>query len=242
MGQVAFPQQMNRPMQTSPVPNQNQISGEHRQPQQLQPHMQQQQPGQLRPQFRTALTLPDELTSLPSQEYEHICQVANKMRAKCSPENMEKIKMNLDEMAPEQKQYLARKNMDPLTFFFRAQAYEFWKKFKRAGIKTAVRPQNVGVDLNGSMLNDPPRTPEQRQAIQQNMANLQQRNPTFLQQQQQQQQHQQQQQQQNFDPSFIGNVENIQGQQADALRLQEAGHLVVPASSSQVSNKHLHPA
>src|SRR4051812_14897253 len=36
-------------------------------------------------------------------------------------------------------------------------------------------------------------------------------------------------------PNFMGNVENIQGQQADGLRSQEAGQLVVPASSSQMN-------
>lgn len=77
--------------------------------------------------------------------------------------------------------------------------------------------QNAARMDNNAIMGDPMMNAQQRQM----MMNLQ-RNSAFP-----------NNQQPGLDPSsFIGNVENIQGQQADGLRSQEAGQLVVPASSS----------
>lgn len=239
---------LNRPVQASPIPGQqpmpmgigepNQqatLQQQQRQPQpqqqQQQQQPQQQQPSQTllqqpRAQARPAngVPLPDDLNTLSPQDYEHVCRLANQMLAKTSPEDMDKIKMNLQNMTPEQRQYLARINIEPMIYFFRSQALNQLRRHKRNRMDLA-RAQNVGVDPNGAMMGDPMMSAQQRQMFQ-NMMSLQ-RNSAFP-----------MNGQQNMDPSsFLGNVENIQGQQADGLRSQEAGQLVVPASSSGMNQQ-----
>lgn len=232
--QGGFPQQMNRAVQASPIPGQPQMSmgindphqqaalQQQRQQQQQSQAILQQQRAQQRPGGGAPLT--DDLSTLSTQEYDHVCRLAAQMLAKTSPEHMEKIKMNLQNMTPEQRQYLARRSMDPITYFFRSQALTHMRRHKRNRMEMA-RAQNAGLDSNtAAMMGDPMMNPQQRQAFQ-NMMNLQ-RNSAF-----------QVNGQPTLDPSssFIGNVENIQGQQVDGLRSQEAGQLVVPASSSQMN-------
>ncbi|KAJ5106678.1 hypothetical protein N7456_003353 [Penicillium angulare] len=229
--QGGFPQQMNRGMQSSPMPGQQQmamgmndpnqqVAMQQRQQQQsalLQ--QQQQQRAQQRP--GNGGTIPDDLNNLSPQETDHVIRLASQMLAKTSQEDMEKIKLNLSNMSPEQRQYLARKNMDPMTYFFRSQALNQLRRHRRARMDMG-RGNNPGMDPNGAMMGDPSMM-NQRQLFQ-NMMNLQ-RNSGFS-----------GSPGQGLEPNaFIGNVENIQGQQADGLRSQEAGQLVVPASSSQMN-------
>ncbi|KAE8144407.1 hypothetical protein BDV25DRAFT_95931 [Aspergillus avenaceus] len=239
-GQAQFAQQMGRPVQASPIPAQQLAMGlndpnqqaamQHRQQQQQQQQQQSQQPQpqnmlqQQRAQRPgNGLQLTDDLSTLSQQDHENVQRIANQIMAKTSPDDIEKIKMNLQNMTPEQRQYLSRKNMDPLTYFFRSQALTHFRRHKRARIE-AQRSQNAGVDPHNAMVGDPMMNPQQRQ-LYQNMLNLQ-RNSFSVG------------SQPNLDPSsFIGNVENIQGQQADGLRSQEAGQLVVPASSSQMNQQ-----
>lgn len=226
--QSAFPQQMNRGIQPSPVSGQPQMAMGMNEPnqqmamqqrqQQQSAMLQQQQRAQQRP--ANGVPLPDDLNTLSPQELEHVTRLANQMLSKTTPEDMEKIKMNLNNMNPEQRAYLARKNMDPMTYFFRSQALNQLRRHRR------VRPDmnrgpNAGLDPNSAMMGDPMMN---RQMFQ-NMMNLQRSGFPGN-------------QGQNLDSNvFIGNVENIQGQQADGLRSQEAGQLVVPASSSQMSQQ-----
>ncbi|KAF7589438.1 hypothetical protein BBP40_004275 [Aspergillus hancockii] len=236
VGQAPFPQQMGRPVQASPMPGQQQMAMgmndpnqqaamQHRQHQQQQQQQQpqamlQQQRAQQRP--GSGIPLTDDLSTLSAQDYDHVCRIANQILAKTPQEDVDKIKMNLQNMTPEQRQYLSRKNMDPITYFFRSQALTQLRRHKRARME-AQRAQNAGVDPNSAIMGDPMMNAQQRQMFQ-NMMNLQ-RNSAFS-----------MGSQPNLDPSaFIGNVENIQGQQADGLRSQEAGQLVVPASSSQMN-------
>ncbi|KAL4880118.1 hypothetical protein BJY04DRAFT_192519 [Aspergillus karnatakaensis] len=180
---------------------------------------------QQRPQQRSGGTagLNDELSALNPQEYETVCRVANQILQKTSPDDMEKIKGNLQNMSPEQQIYLQKKGMDPITYFFRSQALNHMRRARRSRIEMARNGQNNGIDPSNPLLGDPMMNPQQRQAFQ--MVNMQQRSSPFS-----------MGNQQTIDPSsFIGNVENIQGQQADGLRSQEAGQLVVPASSSQMN-------
>ncbi|PWY76318.1 hypothetical protein BO70DRAFT_94389 [Aspergillus heteromorphus CBS 117.55] len=189
--------------------------------QQQQQQPQQPQPQQQRPQQRpgNGSALSDDLNTLSAQEYDQVCRVANQIISKTPQEDLEKIKVNLQNMTPEQRGYLARKNMDPITYFFRSQALNQLRRHKRSRMEMARAP-GTGVDPNSAIMGDPMHP--QRQMFQ-NMMNLQ-RNSFSMG------------GQQNLDPSsFIGNVENIQGQQADGLRSQEAGQLVVPASSSQMN-------
>ncbi|KAL2836352.1 hypothetical protein BJY01DRAFT_58703 [Aspergillus pseudoustus] len=231
VGQSPFPQQINRPMQASPMPGQQQMQmgmndpnqqvtmQQRQQQQQQQPQaMLQQQRSQPRPGGVAALN--DELNSLSPAEYENVCRVANQILQKTSQEDMSKIKVNLQNMTPDQKVYLSKKGMDPITYFFRVQALNQLRRFKRSRMEMARNTQTNAIDPANAMMGDPMMN-QQRQQIFQNMVNMQQRNSPFS-----------MASQQGIDPSsFIGNVENIQGQQADGLRSQEAGQLVVPASS-----------
>lgn len=232
MMQPPFAPQMNRPMQASPMqiqqqmamgmndPNQQAAMQQQRQQQSQQAFMQQHAAQQRQ---GTGVPLRDDLNMLSPQEFEQVCRLANQMLLKTSPEDMEKIKMNLQNMTQEQRQYLARKNIEPMTYFFRSQALRELRRHKRNRMEMAARAQNGGVDPNGGMMGDQMMNPQQRQMVQ-NMIGLQRNSAIPMN------------TQQNLDPaSFIGNVENIQGQQADGLRSQEAGQLVVPASSSQMN-------
>ncbi|KAL2866709.1 uncharacterized protein BJX67DRAFT_381641 [Aspergillus lucknowensis] len=236
-GQSSFPQQMNHPMQASPMPGQQQMQMGMNDPnqqatmQQRQQQQQQQQPQpmlqQQRPQQRPggAAALNDELNSLTPAELENVSRIATQILQKTSPEDMNKIKVNLQNMSPEQKVYLSKKGMDPITYFFRCQALNQLRRFKRSRMEMARNNQSNGLDPANTMMGDPMMN-QQRQMFQ-NMVNMQQRNSPFP-----------MGSQQNIDPSsFIGNVENIQGQQADGLRSQEAGQLVVPASSTQMNQQ-----
>lgn len=235
--QGGFPQQMNRAMQNPAMGAQSQMPmgmdpsqqpdlQQQRHPQQPPQSMMQQQRGQQRPGGGAPLT--DELSSLSSHEYDQVCRLASQMLAKTSTEHMEKIKMNLQNMTPEQRQYLARKNMDPITYFFRSQALGHVRRHKKSRMEMA-RAQNAGLDPNGAaMMGDPMMNPQQRQAYQ-NMMNHQ-HNSAFP-----------MNGQSGFDPLFMGNVESIQGQQVDGLRSQEAGQVVVPASSSQMNHQPFTP-
>lgn len=235
--QGQIPPQMNRQMQASPIPGQQQMSmgmndpnhraalqqQQQQQQQAILQHQQQQQ--QQRAQQRSAgnISLPDDLNSLPPQELEHVRRLAHQMLTKTSPEDMEKIKMNLQNMTPEQKQYLSRRQIDPMTYFFRSQALNQLRRHKKTRMEMAQAQNPARLDPNNAMMGDPMMSAQQRQ-VYENMMNLQ-RNSAFP-----------GNTQPGIDPSsFIGNVENIQGQQADGLRSQEAGHLVVPASGSQIN-------
>ncbi|KAJ5551347.1 UAA transporter [Penicillium sp. DV-2018c] len=216
----AFPQHPG--MQASPIPGQPQMGmgmngqnqqvamqQQQRQQQQSQAMLQQQQQQQQRGQQRPGNGIPmvDELSTLSAQDLDHVSRLANEMLNKTSPEDMEKIKMNLSNMTPEQRQYLARKNLEPMTYFFRSQALNQIRRHRRARLEMGGVRQ----------------VQHQRQMLQ-NMLNLQ-RNSAFPGNPGQTME----------PPNFIGNVENIQGQQADGLRSQEAGQLVVPASSTQMN-------
>ncbi|KAL4975028.1 hypothetical protein BDW66DRAFT_76853 [Aspergillus desertorum] len=237
VGQSPFPQQMSRSTQPSPMPGQQQmqmsmnnpsqqtaVQQRQQQPQQPQAMLQQQRPQQ-RPGGAAALN--DDLNSLTPQEYDNVCRIATQILQKTSPEDMNKIKMNLQNMSPDQKVYLSKKGMDPITYFFRCQAMNHIRRVKRSRLEMSRNNQNNGGDSANTMMGDPMINPQQQRQMFQNMVNMPQRNPSFS-----------MGNQQTLDPSaFIGNVENIQGQQADGLRSQEAGQLVVPASSTQMNQQ-----
>jgi hypothetical protein len=242
VGQSPFPQQMNRQMQASPMPGQQQMQmglndpnqqatmqqRQQQQQQQQQPQAMLQQQQRTQPRPGGAAALNDELNSLSPAEYENVCRVANQILQKTSPDDMSKIKVNLQNMSPEQKVYLSKKGMDPITYFFRVQALNQLRRFKRSRMEMARNSQTNGIDPANAMMGDPMMN-QQRQQMFQNMVNMQQRGSPFP-----------MAGQQGIDPSsFIGNVENIQGQQADGLRSQEAGQLVVPASSQM--NQQFNP-
>ncbi|KAL4941713.1 hypothetical protein BDV06DRAFT_176709 [Aspergillus oleicola] len=239
VGQAPFPPQMSRTMQASPMTAQQQMQmgmGDPNQQaamqQRQQQQQQQQQPQamlqQQRPQPRPggAAALNDELHTLSTPEYENVCRIANQISQKTSQEDMNKIRANLSNMSQEQRVYLQKKNIDPITYFFRCQAMGHIRRVKRSRMEMSRNNQNNGVDPTNALMGDPMANPQQQRQMFQNMM-MQQRNPSFS-----------MGNQQTLDPSsFIGNVENIQGQQADGFASQEAGQLVVPASSSQMNQQ-----
>ncbi|KAJ5183544.1 hypothetical protein N7492_001160 [Penicillium capsulatum] len=229
--QGGFPPQMNRAMQSSPIPGQPQMGMGVNDPAQqavMQQRAQQQQSAMLqqRAQQRpgNGFALLDELSNLSAQELEQVSRVANQILAKTSPEELQKLKMNLSSnMTADQRQYLSRNNMDPMTYFFRSQALGYLRRHRRPRVDQAGHPPNGGMDSNAAIMGDPMMN---QRPVFQNMMGLQRsslsaNNPG-----------------QGIDTSgFMGNVENIQGQQADGMRSQEAGQLVVPASSSQMNQQ-----
>lgn len=226
-----YPPQLQAPMQASPIPMQQQQQQQQQHaamrmsnPNQH-PSMQQQAPLQNQPQRAAPGGSREDFNLLPAQEYEQIRLIADKLAMNTSPEDLEKIKNNLQNMSQEQRQSLARKGIEPLTYFFRMQAFKEFKAQKRAK-EMAARAQHSGPDATNAGMGDPMANAQQRQMGQNMMP--QQGSAAFT-----------GNAQQAFDPAFMGgvSVDQIQGQQADGLRSQEAGQLVVPANPTQVVNQ-----
>ncbi|KAK6819200.1 hypothetical protein RU639_008183 [Aspergillus parasiticus] len=153
-GQAPFPRQMDRPLlQQHLGPRQQEIR---QQQQQQQPQaIPQQQQAQQNP--SSAPPLIDDLSTLSAQEYDNVCRIADQMLAKTSQEDINKIKVHLDSMTLEQRQYLRGKNMDPLTYFFRSQALSQLKKHRKARIdaqraQLAQLAQEIAVGLNSEII------------------------------------------------------------------------------------------
>jgi hypothetical protein len=132
------------------------------------------------------------------EDNKNINQLAAEMAKKTPNEDMRRIRETLTE---QQKLQMAAKNVDPLAFYFRAQAT---KEYSRR--KFAAQVQNA---QNGGA-----RAQQQMQAGQVP---------------------------QNFDMQatsapFPGGLDRFQGQQAEGMRSQEVGELVVPVSNTQGMN------
>lgn len=220
-----YPSQLQAPMQASPIPMQQHAAMRMNTPNQ-QASMQQQQ-ALLQNQSRPAVGgQREDFNVLSASENEQIRVIADKMAMNTSPGDLEKIKMNLQNMSQDQRQSLARRGIEPLTYFFRTQAMKEFKRQKRAKMEMAARAHNSGPDSNNAVMGDPMGNAQQRQMGQHMMAH--QGSAAFT-----------GNGQQAFDPNFMGSlsVDQIQGQQADGLRSQEAGQLVVPANPPQAANQ-----
>ncbi|KAK2738194.1 hypothetical protein FQN57_007169 [Myotisia sp. PD_48] len=219
--QPMFAAQMGqRPMQGSPVNMPHQPHGMKMNiPHQQVPVTQHQFPPPGAPQESNAMT---------AAEYEHICRLAEQMARKTLPADMEKIKLNLQNMSPEQRQQLALKGIEPLEYFFRSEAFKELRRQRMQRMEMVARAQaSNNVDPATSMSTDPS-NPHQRQLSQsmmghQNTAGIPITQP-------------------GFDNNFLGNVDHIQGQQAEGLRSQEAGQIVVPATTTPQMLNHQFPA
>jgi hypothetical protein len=139
-----------------------------------------------------------------------------------SPEDLEKRRNAATaKMTAEQKQMISQKYGDPLTWMMRLQIL---KNMKARRSQQIARAQ--GLDPNASMVGGDTMMNAAQRQMTPNMMGLQRNSALPIN------------TQQGLDPSsFIGNVENIQGQQADGLRSQEAGQLVVPASTAPMSSQ-----
>ncbi|CRG85849.1 Cell surface glycoprotein 1 [Talaromyces islandicus] len=225
-----FPQ-MTRPMQTSPIPTQmhvqqmgmNDPSMMQSQVRQQQLLQQQNQMAQQR--LMTGMSFHDDLASLTQPEYDHICAMAAQFINNIPPDQLEQRRADAANNISnnEAKQAIIQKYGDVLTYMIRVQCLKRMRINKQRS-QQMMHPNMMGSD---ALMNNV----AQRQMGANNMMGLQRNaalpmNP----------------QQTGLDPSaFMGNVENIQGQQADGLRSQEAGQLVVPASNAMGQQPFTNP-
>ena len=216
MGQnLPFPPQLQHQMQASPLQqhapkqnrmNQNQGMGMP----QAQPGMQQgpnfKQNQQQRPNPHDPRML------LTKQENDAINKLAAQMAEKTSKEDLAKIRANLENMTPEQRQTMTQKGVDPLVFFFRTQATKEWRRQKTASTN-GIAGLGTGGNANIALQQQHHRqTPSTMQGTHGNLGVHSGGQPNV---------------------PFLGNLDHFHGQQADGLRSQEAGQLVVPASNTQ---------
>ncbi|PGH20404.1 hypothetical protein AJ80_03549 [Polytolypa hystricis UAMH7299] len=215
--QQMFQQQMQRQgMHGSPIPIQQHQPGMRMN---VPPQQMQMQPQQFMPQQRPDVARSDDLNSLSPQEFEQVSRLADQMTRKATPADIEKIKVSLQNMAPEQRQSLARRGLEPVMYFFRMQALREIRKHKMAA---RMRAQNMVQDGGNAVMQDP--TMNSQRQMQQPLVGLQ-NNPAMPMNGQQQ------------GPNYIGNIDQIQGKQAEGVRSQEAGQLVVPATNPLMNQR-----
>lgn len=142
-----------------------------------------------------------------------ITQLAQQIAQNMPRERIDAIRNGMQNLSPEQRQIFQMQNMDPMAFYFRSQAIKRYTE-QRARINAQRMNQSIAPPGNALM-------PPQVRPASQNSGPPQGQQPTP----------------QMFDPPFV--VDHIVGQQQDAMRSQEAGHVVVPASNSQgIADQH----
>ncbi|OKL60313.1 hypothetical protein UA08_04131 [Talaromyces atroroseus] len=226
-----FNPQVTRPMQSSPVLGQMPMhmglsdpSVIQQQQQQLQQRQQQalaqNQMGQQR--LVSGMPVTDELSMLSQAEFDQISQMAAALIARIPLDDLEKRRMNVTRgMSAETKQMITQKYGDPFTWMMRVQLLRNMRN--RQSRTHMARAQ--GLDANSSMGGGDPMLNAAQRQMTPNTMGLQRNSALPMN------------NQQTLDPSSFINVENIQGQQADGLRSQEAGQLVVPASNASMSSQ-----
>lgn len=151
---------------------------------------------------------------LTVEDQQAIQRIAQNLALSTPRDQLEIIRHNLENMQPDQRQFLIQQNLDPITFFFRSHATrKFLEQRARMGQRAAHDlnvPGNVAIPQQ-------PRPPSQNSlTIQPQPSHPAQVPPS-----------------QTVDSSFGGNMDQILGQQQEALRSQEAGQVVVPASQQR---------
>ncbi|WEW55262.1 hypothetical protein PRK78_000691 [Emydomyces testavorans] len=211
--QHMFPNGMPRPAHGGAVPAQQQqaMGVPNQQPLRQQGFLQNPEgrPGPIR----------DDMTTLSPKEFHQVCQLADQLAQKTSPADLEKIKMNLQNMTPEHRQSLDRKGLTPLQHFFRCQALKNMRKLRQSQMGMAS-PQTTHMDPANNAESDRMLGAHQRQMSQPVMPF--QGSPAMP--------------MAGPDPTFAGNVDHIQGQQMDPLRSQEPGHSIIPVSTPHAMN------
>lgn len=221
-GQHMFPGQIPRPTHTSPVAMQQPRPQQPQQPPGMgmlnqQIPMQPQpfpQPGERPPPGR-----PQDPNPLTANELEQVFRLADQMLQKTPPAEVDRIRMNMN-MPPEQKQSFSQRGQDPVVYLFRQRAYAEVRKHKMTRMGMAARTTANNPDPANAMMADP--NALHRQASQPGHGMGVQGNAGM---------------QPGMESGFIGNIDHLQTQQVDGLRSQEAGQLVVPATTSQGMNQ-----
>ncbi len=154
---------------------------------------------------------PNPSYQLTVEDNQTIQRMAHNLAISTPSDQLDIIRSNLENMQPDQRQFLAQQNIDPMTYFFRNHATRKFleQKARMAGQRA---PHDVNLSGNGIMP-QPPRAPPQMQSHPGHPSQV---PPSQM-----------------VDPSFGGNMDQIRGQQEDALRSQEAGQVVVPASQQR---------
>ena len=151
---------------------------------------------------------------LTVEDNQMIQQIAHSLAVNTPRDQLDSIRHNLDNMHPDQRQFLAQQNIDPLMYFFRSHATRKLLEQK------ARMGQRAGHDLSvpaNALMPQQPRPPSQNSPpIQSHPSHPSQIPPPQM-----------------VDPSFGGSMDQILVQQQDALRSQEAGQVVVPASQQR---------
>lgn len=151
---------------------------------------------------------------LTVEDQQAIQRLAHSMALNTPRDQMEIIRNNLENIQPDQRQFLIQQNLDPITFFFRSHATrKFLESRGRAGLRAA---HELNVPANAAMTQQP-RPPSQNSLPMQPKPPHPAQVPPS----------------QPVDSSFGGNMDQILGQQQEALRSQEAGQVVVPASQQR---------
>ena len=157
-----------------------------------------------------------------AEENKQIMQMAQRNAQNTSKEEMEIIEQKLANIPMQQKKMWAQQGIEPLHFYFRQQAI---KQFINGRTRMRERELAANQHMQVPMSQGTGFASQQSQPISRNPSNSQNQPfgaaPAPP----------------NFDPSFTGNVQQnmhqILGLQKEALRSQELGQLVVPASNSQ---------
>ena len=211
--------QLAYPMQPSPIPIQQQPSQQPQYSQSTNPLMGAQL--QTQQNQHPSLGMSQQITQGPGQvslrpeDHQHIHHIAQRLAQNTSEEDRNVIRQKLQNAPPQKQEEWRRQGADPLALWFRNQATHQYLRMRGANIH---RHLSGGMAPASGMLAQPPRPMSQN--INNHGEPMVAATPP-----------------QGFDPSYTGNIQQnvnqIHGVQADALRMQEAGQVVVPASTSQ---------
>jgi hypothetical protein len=222
MGQtLPFPPQLQHQMQASPIPQS--------QPQQGQQHMGMNRTPSTAMQSGARMEQPNNMMQsqqhrqnpqvaqlkMTPEDNEAIHRLSQQLAARTSAEDKRKIQHGLQSMPPEQLQNMKAKGIDPMAAYFRSQATKEWRR-QQQGLGG-----NPNFTPNMSMT---PATQAQRQG--QTPVNMAAAPGNRV-------------MSGNGQPGgtpFMDNIDHFQGLQADGLRSQQQGQLVVPASTGQGIN------
>lgn len=176
-------------------------------------HQLMQQPPPLQPQMNMPQMSQNAHPQVPPQpftpeENSIINHIAHQLAQNTPRDRMEAIRNSVQNMPPQQRQLLQMQNTDPIAFFFRSQAV---KKYLEQRARMNAQRLDQSIAPSGNAL-----IPQQVRPASQNSGppQGQQATPQLFE-------------------NFAGNMSQIRGQQQDAMRSQEAGQVVVPASNSQ---------
>jgi hypothetical protein len=147
-----------------------------------------------------------DFNSLTQAELMNVYHLADQMWQHASPADLEKVNMIASNMPPEQRQGISQKGMSPVQYIYRVQALKEFRKHR--ALKAS---QAMNANSGNRAMNDPMAGGAERAANQTMMG-----------------------QPGGVDAGIASSLDHLQGQQADGLRSQEAGQLVVPATAGHM--------